>query len=166
MFTYELDTPKETQSEDELLDVEGDIDIGDDMPPLSSEKYAPPLLDDHSSDEENADLSSLSSLSSLSVFEESGNENSNEEENNRSNKKQRRKKAMRHSRSFKKHHHTSMSSTSIPSPQLPQEPTSSPKIPVEKPPTLLPRKKLWMRDYLSKHVTEQVKKSMPGKKHY
>lgn len=68
---------------------------------------APPLLDDHSSDEENADLSSLASLSSLSVFEESDSEE--------------------------------IKTTETP-------PDAKKLIPA-----LLPRKKLWMRDYLNKH---------------
>jgi G3E family GTPase len=148
--------------------VEGDIDIEDDIP-LPSENNAPPLLDDHSSDEENADLSSLSSLSSLSVFEESGNEISDQEESRSSHNRSRKKKATRHGKSSKKHHHhhhhhhhhTAMAPTSIP-PQT----TTSPQISVEKTPALLPRKKLWMRDYLNKHVTEQqlVTKPISGKK--
>lgn len=95
-------------SDDELLDVEGDIDIENDLPTTN----APPLLDD---DEENADLSSLSSLSS---FEDSENEEN------------------------KNTHH--------------QVPTDAKKLI----PTLLPRKKLWVRDYLNKHSNS----STAGKK--
>lgn len=119
-----LNAAKET-SDDELLDVEGDIDVGDDLPT----KDALPLLEDNSSDEEHADLSSLSSLSSLSVFEESG-DNSDDEENR---SRARRKKQSRHGK--RSHHNASSSSAPI---------TSS----------TLPRKKLWMRDYLNKHISD------------
>lgn len=127
--------------------MEGDIDIGDDLPaPLDN---APPLLDDNSSDEENADLSSLSSLSSLSVFEDSVNENSDEDESTRS-RARRKKSSNRHHH----HHHkptkqytTGSSSASI---ALPPKTIETPT-PIEKSIAPLPRKKLWMRDYLNKH---------------
>ncbi|CAO0802589.1 unnamed protein product [Mucor circinelloides] len=143
-------------SDDELLDVEGDIDIGDDLPtPLDN---APPLLDDNSSDEENADLSSLSSLSSLSVFEDSVNENSDEDESTRS-RVRKKKSSNRHHH----HHHkptkqytTGSSSASI---ALPPKTIETPT-PIEKSIAPLPRKKLWMRDYLNKHnSTESMAKS-------
>lgn len=136
--------------------MEGDIDIGDDLPtPLDN---APPLLDDNSSDEENADLSSLSSLSSLSVFEDSVNENSDEDESTRS-RVRKKKSSNRHHH----HHHkptkqytTGSSSASI---ALPPKTIETPT-PIEKSIAPLPRKKLWMRDYLNKHnSTESMAKS-------
>lgn len=131
-----LGAVKET-SDDELLDVEGDIDIGDDLPT----KDALPLLEDNSSDDDdNADLSSLSSLSSLSVFEESGNDNTDDDENR--SKSRRKKQSSRHGK--RSHHNASSSSAPIIT-------------------STLPRKKLWMRDYLNKHVSDGVVSS-PGKK--
>lgn len=135
--------------------MEGDIDIGDDLPtPLDN---APPLLDDNSSDEENADLSSLSSLSSLSVFEDSVNENSDEDESTRS-RARKKKSSNRHHH----HHHkstkqytTGSSSASI---ALPPKTIETPT-PIEKSIAPLPRKKLWMRDYLNKYnSTESMAK--------
>lgn len=141
-----------TSDDDELLDVEGDIDIGDDLPaaPLDN---APPLLDDHSSDEENADLSSLSSLSSLSVFEDS-----DQDEGTRP--KSRKKKSSNRHHHHPHHQHKSTqryttasssdtSNTTVITSTLPSQPP--PPTPIEKPIAPLPRKKLWMRDYLSKH---------------
>ncbi|KAI7889974.1 uncharacterized protein EV154DRAFT_466228, partial [Mucor mucedo] len=133
-----LDSVKEV-SDDELLDVEGDIDIGDDLP----HKDALPLLEENSSDDqdEHADLSSLSSLSSLSVFEESNNDMTDDEE---SRARSRRKKQSRHKRSHPHHHqHIPYSSSST---TTTSAPTAS---------TVLPRKKLWMRDYLNKHVSDE-----------
>lgn len=121
---------KET-SEDELLDVEGDIDVGDDLP----NKDTLPLLEENSSDdhdEDQADLSSLSSLSSLSVFEESTNDMTDDEESRA--RSRRKKHHSRHKRSHRHHHHSSSSA------------------PVS---TVLPRKKLWMRDYLNKHISDE-----------
>ncbi|KAG2192731.1 hypothetical protein INT47_006448 [Mucor saturninus] len=123
-----LDSVKEA-SDDELLDVEGDIDVGDDLP----NKDALPLLEENSSDDqdEHADLSSLSSLSSLSVFEESNNDMTDDEE---SRARSRRKKQSRHKRSHQ---------------PIPSSSTTSAAS------TVLPRKKLWMRDYLNKHVSDE-----------
>lgn len=147
-------------SDDELLDVEGDIDIGDDLPVSSDNvKDSLPLLEDNSSeDEDNADLSSLSSLSSLSVFEESGNDISDDDNGRRNRSKSRkRKSSSRHSKSSRlhdNHHRRPMSNSSTSTPVT--EKTS----PIT--PTALPRKKLWMRDYLNKHVTDQVKTAGNG----
>ncbi|KAI9487701.1 MAG: hypothetical protein EXX96DRAFT_88620 [Benjaminiella poitrasii] len=110
-------------SDDELLDVEGDIDIDDNVSrPLA--RNPPPLLNDTMSDDndddENADLSSLSSLSSLSVFDESDGEG-----------KQSAKMA---SSNIPKKAETSIEKVSAP----------------------LPRKKLWVRDYLNKHHVEKA----------
>lgn len=148
-------------SDDELLDVEGDIDIGDDLPVSSSNiKDTLPLLEDNSSeDEDNADLSSLSSLSSLSVFEESGNDMSDDDNGRRNRSKSRkRKSSSRHaksssSRSHENHHshHRPASSSSATTPPVIERTTS----PIT--PAALPRKKLWVRDYLNKHVTDQLK---------
>ncbi|RCI04849.1 hypothetical protein CU098_011043 [Rhizopus stolonifer] len=104
-------TGSQENSDEELLDVEGDIDIGDELPGSS---HPLPLIHPHESD---AEVSSLSSLSSLSVFEDS------EEDE----EQQKRRKRI---------HHRS---------------TKPP------PPALLPRKKLWMRDYLSQHTAGQSK---------
>lgn len=123
---------------------------------------APPLLDDISSDEENADLSSLSSLSSLSVFEDSANENSDEAES---------KAKLRKKKSTNRHHHKSSkqsvqppaTSSSIAA-SVPTTRNTDITIPMEKSSAPLPRKKLWMRDYLSKHsnVNDQITKKHAG----
>ncbi|KAK4515581.1 uncharacterized protein ATC70_010532 [Mucor velutinosus] len=145
---YTPKTVSKDTSDDELLDVEGDIDIGDELPaPLDN---APPLLDDHSSDEENADLSSLSSLSSLSVFEDSANDNSDEDEGTRARPRKKKSSSRHH------HHHKSTKQYTIASASTTNNTLQPPKstdtpTPTEKPTAPLPRKKLWMRDYLSKH---------------
>lgn len=137
-----LAAAKEEASDDELVDVEGDIDVGDDLPAATKDTL--PILDDNSSDEENADLSSLSSLSSLSVFEESANDNSEDEENRA--RIRRKKHASRHAKSSRSHHHHRHHRHSA---------SSSSSAPVlEKTASALPRKKLWMRDYLNKSVPD------------
>ncbi|KAL9559568.1 hypothetical protein MBANPS3_000353 [Mucor bainieri] len=143
---------KDTSDDDELLDVEGDIDIGDDLPaPIDN---APPLLDDHSSDEENADLSSLSSLSSLSVFEDSANDNSDDDEGTRSSRARKKKSSSNSSRHHHHHphsnHHKSTKRYTTTASASSTTTTTTPT-PIEKSIAPLPRKKLWMRDYLSKH---------------
>ncbi|KAG2232071.1 hypothetical protein INT48_001139 [Thamnidium elegans] len=140
---------KET-SDDELVDVEGDIDVGDDLPATTKDTL--PLLDDNSSDEENADLSSLSSLSSLSVFEESANDNSEDEENRA--KLRRKKHASRHAKSSRSHHrhhhhHHQNSASSSSGPALEKNASG-----------VLPRKKLWMRDYLNKSIPDAILSSV------
>jgi hypothetical protein len=130
--------------DDELVDVEGDIDIGDDLPIVKDNL---PLLDNNSSDEDdNGDLSSLSSLSSLSVFEESGNDITDDED--RRSKARRKKASSRHrDKSSRSSHQNKPSSSSAPAIEK-----TSPVVP-----TALPRKKLWMRDYLNKHPSEASK---------
>ncbi|CEP18003.1 hypothetical protein [Parasitella parasitica] len=136
-------TMSKDTSDDELLDVEGDIDIGDDLPPPLDN--APPLLEDNSSDEENADLSSLSSLSSLSIFEGSANENSDDDDTGRI--RSRKRKANRQYHRSSKRNATASSTTAT---ILPVKSSELPAA-IEKPFAPLPRKKLWMRDYLNKH---------------
>ncbi|KAI8367862.1 hypothetical protein EDC96DRAFT_148359 [Choanephora cucurbitarum] len=125
------DLSRET-SDEELLDVEGDIDIGDDLPPLL----------DHSDKKEstldNADASSLSSLSSLSVYEDSDKEDS--EDASRSNRIRRKK--------------------NDPSLSVKKLKTEA-DIKQDRPSVILPRKKLWVRDYLKKHVMNQTSKEAP-----
>ncbi|KAI8645787.1 hypothetical protein BD408DRAFT_360707 [Parasitella parasitica] len=140
--TFVSTTLSKDTSDDELLDVEGDIDIGDDLPPPLDN--APPLLDDNSSDEENADLSSLSSLSSLSVFEGSVTENSDDDE---SKARPRKKKSIRHHHKANKRNATTSSATAN---ILPVKTSEMPTA-LEKSFAPLPRKKLWIRDYLNKN---------------
>lgn len=162
-----ITTTKKDASDDELLDIDGDIDIGDDLPGATTNSMKLPLLDDSNSDDDddNADLSSLSSLSSLSVFEESGNDMTDDEENRI--KQRRKKNSSRYGKSSRPHHHHSNHATSFVAPR--SVPSSSTTPVIEKKaspvvaPAVLPRKKLWMRDYLNKHVasSDQTSKS-PG----
>ncbi|CEG77246.1 Putative Histone lysine methyltransferase Set3 [Rhizopus microsporus] len=103
------------EEEDELLDIDGDIDIMGNDP--SNE--LPPMDENQNSD--NEDLSSLSSLSSLSIL---GEEKENEQ-------------------------HTSKNALN---PLSARAYSSTPC----KGTAALPRKKLWARDYLNKHQTENI----------
>ncbi|KAI8982197.1 hypothetical protein BDF20DRAFT_456131 [Mycotypha africana] len=138
-------------SEDEFLDVEGDIDIGDEETAVTTS--APPLTEDNSGEEDHDDLSSLSSLSSLSVYDDS------DEEASANHSEKRKKKSSKDGLKRKlgdKGFHPNKSfrrATDKAGPLMDQQETPSPK---EKIPNL-PRKKLWMLNYMN---TAQVAHSI------
>ncbi|KAF7729846.1 hypothetical protein EC973_003580 [Apophysomyces ossiformis] len=142
---------KDPVSEEEL-DIDGEIDIGEELPTaiahLSQEK-------DGADDE---DLLSLSSLSSLSAFEESANETSDrEEKGGKATRQARKRMAVRRAGATKSRNKHTDSMNSARSHIIAENIADAGKVL----PSKLPCKKIWMRNFLSQ-VTDPVLKYPNG----